>query len=393
MHTRRRYQRGCLVREKRKCGPAVWVFRHRDGNTHRKQIVGTVQQYHTKADAQKACEFLRSSINRDTKSPQTFAELVDHYTRHELPRKTPYYGEVCKGYLNTWISPAWGECPLSGLKAVAVETWLGTLPLANGTRAKLRNLMHAIYTHGMRWEFTDRNPIRFVRQSAKRERQPDVLTPSEVTALLAQLKDPWRTAVYVAVTTGLRVSELLALKWADIDFGAGEIRLSRGIVRQHIGEMKTEASRKPVPLDTGLAEVLAHWRGTCPYNQDTDFVFASPDKRGTQPYWPNAAMEDHIRPAATRAGIQKQIGWHSLRHTFGTLVKANGADVATTQALMRHANVSVTMDRYVQAVTPAKREAQSRVVQSIPFPQSDAGTGDVPYRSHGVDAAAGKWLN
>jgi len=221
----------------------------------------------------------------------------------------------------------------------------------------------------MRWEFFSHNPITLVRQSAKRERVPDVLTVEEIGKLLSELPDTWRTAVYVAVTTGLRVSELLALKWADVNFTAGEILLSRGIVRQHIGIMKTEASRKPVPLDAGLADVLTGWRGICPYNQDGDYIFASPDKHGQQPYWPNAAMEKHIRPAALRAGIKKRIGWHTMRHTFGTLVNSEGADVATTQALMRHANASITMDKYVQAVTPAKRTAHSRVVQLIPFPE------------------------
>jgi integrase len=229
--------------------------------------------------------------------------------------------------------------------------------------------MHALYNHAMRWEFFDRNPITLVRQSAKRTRVPDVLTVDEIGKLLEELGDPWRTAVYVAVTTGRRVSELLGLKWADVDFTGAEVNLSRGIVRQHVGEMKTEASRKPVPLDVGLAGVLLGWRGCCPYNQDADYIFASPDKHGLQPYWPTAGMEDHVRPAAIRAGIAKRVGWHTLRHTYGTLVKSQGADVATTQALMRHANASITMDRYVQAVTPAKRAAQSRVVKSIPFPR------------------------
>ena len=121
-------------------------------------------------------------------------------------------------------------------------------------------------------------------------------------------------------------------------------------------------------MDTRLADVLIRWREIAPYNQDGDYIFASPDKQGTQPYWPNAAMEDHIRPAARRAGIQKPVDGILFRHTFGTLVNREGADVATTQALMRHANVSITMDKYVQAVTPAKREAQSRLVQAIPFP-------------------------
>lgn len=364
----RRYQSGCLYREKRKAGPDIWVFRYRDGQSNRKEQIGTVEQFAHRKAAMKACELLRANINGESRVPRTVAELISHYQHHELPNKTPYTREVYTGYLKTWILPKWSEHSLSDVRTVAVEGWLPTLPLANGTRAKLRNLMHALFNHAMRWEFFDRNPITLVRQSAKRERVPDVLTAEEIGKLLSEVKQPWRTAVYVAVTTGLRVSELLALKWADVNFATGEIKLSRGIVRQHIGEMKTEASRKPVPMDAGLADVLTNWREIAPYNQDADYVFASPDMHGKQPYWPNAAMEHHIRPAAQRAGISKRVGWHTFRHSFGTMVNSGGADVATTQALMRHANASITMDKYVQAVTPAKRNAQSRIVKMLPFP-------------------------
>jgi integrase len=364
----KRYQKGCLYREKRKASPEAWVFRWRDGQVNRKEIVGTVEQFKTKSAAQKACESLRNNANRESRSPRTLAELIAHYQQHELPNKTPYTQEVYNGYLKTWILPEWGLHSMSDIHAVAVEAWLREVPLANGTRAKLRDLMHTLFNHGNRWEFFTRNPITLVRQSAKRVHAPDVLTVDEIRNLLLELQEPWRTAIYVVVTTGLRVSELLGLKWGDVKFSAGEIHLSRGIVRQHIGEMKTEASRKPLPMDEGLAEVLTRWREMAPYNQDGDYIFASPHKNGKQPYWPNAAMEDHIRPAAVRAGIQKRVGWHTFRHTFGTLVNSNGADVATTQSLMRRANASITMDRYVQAVTPAKREAQSRLVQAIPFP-------------------------
>jgi integrase len=201
-----------------------------------------------------------------------------------------------------------------------------------------------------------------VRQSARRQRTPEVMTADELNVLLAELSGVYWVMVFVAVATGLRVSELLALRWQDCDFDTGEICLSRGIVRQHIGQMKTEASRKPVPMEAGLAEVLMNWRGQRAYNQSEDYIFASAEMKGEQPLWPNSAMEKHIRPAAHRAKITKRIGWHTLRHGFGTLLKANGADVATVQALMRHANASVTMDKYVQAVNPAKREAQRGIV-------------------------------
>ena len=214
----------------------------------------------------------------------------------------------------------------------------------------------------MRWEFLDRNPITLVRQSAKRERTPDVLTADELKALLAELTGVYRVMVFVAATTGLRVSELLALRWQDCDFEAGEIRLTRGIVRQRETAMKTEASRKPVPMETGLADVLTDWRGQCAYNQPEDYIFASVEMDGKQPLWPNSAMEKHIRPACIRVKIGKRIGWHTMRHSYGTLLKANGEDVATVQSLMRHANVSVTMNTYVQAVTPAKRQAQRSIV-------------------------------
>jgi integrase len=367
----RRYQNGCLRKESRKSGPAQWVFCYRDASLHyRKEIIGDVEKYPTRSAAELACQSRRAVINISAHAARTIAELTAHYREIELPRKSPYTAEVYNGYLKTRILPQWGAFILSDVKPTAVESWLGGLPLANGTRAKLRNLLHALYAHGMRWEFTASNPISLVRQSAKRTHTPEVLTPEEIGKLLVEIPEPWRTAVFIAICTGLRVSELLALRWEDINVTAGEIRLARGIVRQHLGQMKTEASRKPVPMDARLAAVLLSWRSQCGYAQDSDYVFASPDKNGTQPYWPTSGMERHIRPAAQRAGITKRIGWHTFRHTFGTLIKAAGADVATTQSLMRHANVSVTMDRYVQAVNGAKREAQSRLLESVPFPSA-----------------------
>jgi site-specific recombinase XerD len=88
-------------------------------------------------------------------------------------------------------------------------------------------------------------------------------------------------------------------------------------------------------------------------------------------------MEKHVRPAGKRAGITKRIGWHMLRHTFGTLVNSQGADVGTMKELLRHANFGV-LDKYVQAIGENKRGAQSRLVQSIPFPWKQSLFPNVP---------------
>ena len=65
------------------------------------------------------------------------------------------------------------------------------------------------------------------------------------------------------------------------------------------------------------------------------------------------------------AAIHGNVGWHTLRHTFGTLMKANGEDIKTIQELLRHSNYKVTADTYTQAVTPTKRAAQSKLVKMI----------------------------
>lgn len=188
---------------------------------------------------------------------------------------------------------------------VEVESWLRSLPLANGTKAKIRNVMHVICAHACRHDWLMRNPISLVRQSAKRKKTPDVLESQELKQLVAELQNPARVLVFLTAATGLRISEAMGLKWSDVDFSACELHLTRAIVHQHVGEMKTEASQKPVPLDSVLATALRHWRTQTPYRQPEDWVFASPKMKGRQPYWPETPLKCFVRPAAERLGITK----------------------------------------------------------------------------------------
>lgn len=379
MSRRTRYQQGSVQREKRRKGSDVWVFRWwelaSDGTTkRRKAIVGTVLTLPTEAVALKAAQALRIDANQQTPQaeggPSTIATLVAHYRLKELVgdrngRKAFSTRSAYECNLKNWVLPRWGDHKLDQVKSVAVEEWLDSIRRANGTRAKIRNLMSALFTHAMRYEWVDRNPIKLVRQSAKRQRIPDVLELAEIQLLLSKLGVRERTLALLDAGTGLRVSELLALRWRDVDFDNLELSVTRSIWHQVVGDCKTEASAKPVPLDTYMAEDLLRWRRQSAYPMPDDYVFASETMRGKQPYWPDNLMKRHIRPVAKANGIHKNIGWHTFRHTFGTLLKANGEDVKTVQELLRHANSRITLDVYTQAVSSTKRAAQSKVVRMI----------------------------
>lgn len=108
------------------------------------------------------------------------------------------------------------------------------------------------------------------------------------------------------------------------------------------------------------------------YNQPEDWIFASTWKRGKQPYSPDSILKRCIRPAAARAKITKHIGWHTFRRTFSTLLKANGEDIKVVPELLRHATVKMTLEVYAQAITPAKRNAQSKVVGNVERGRNEA---------------------
>lgn len=379
MFRRTRYQQGSVQREKRQKGPDIWVYRWYEVSSegmskYRKAIVGNVDILPTETAALKAAQALRIDANQQTpqveSGPNNIAELVAHFRLKELSResKRPKAFSTRDGYecyLDNWILPRWQNHKLNQVKPVAVEAWLDSIQRARGTRAKIRNIMSAVFQHAMRYEWLDANPIKLVRQSAKRERTPDFLELEEVQLLLTKLDVRERTLVLLDAATGLRVSELLALRWEDVDFKTLELSVTRSIWHQVVGDCKTEASAKPVPLDSYMAEDLLRWRRISPYPMPHDWVFASPTMKGKQPYWPDNLMKRYIRPVAKAAGIHKRIGWHTFRHTFGTLLKANGEDIKTVQELLRHANSKITLEVYTQAMTSNKRAAQSKVVRMM----------------------------
>jgi integrase len=275
-----------------------------------------------------------------------------------------------------------------------VELWLNSLTFAPGTRSKIRNILSAVFNHAIRQEWMDRNPITKVRTSAKRLREPDVLSPAELAALLAQLDLRERAMVMLAGSTGLRRSELVALTWGDIDLELLQVNVRRSCVRNHFGDTKTEASRKPVPSHSSVIECLEVWRKESPYNSDEDFLFPSIRLGGKQPLSPDTLLKKVIRPALMRAGIKgKAIGWHSFRHSLATNLRAAGVDLKTAQELLRHANSRITLDVYTRAISATKREANNRVMEmvfeagkkALSAPSSAPSQGAQPQKKKGAD--------
>jgi integrase len=338
-----------------------------------------VSRYKTERDARKAIELVRVNLNADghaTGPTMSFSALAEHYSKHEMPmddhsRKAFSTKDTNRGYLRKWILPKWGERLVCDIRTIEVENWLNSLSdLANGSRAKIRNLMSAIYRHAMRYEFVGQNPIRLVRQSSKRKKVPEVLEVVELVAILNGLRLRERVMVLLDAATGLRRGELFGLKWGDVDFANKQVSVTRSVVKQVAGNVKTEASQKPVPLDNHLISDLLAWYRETLYKSEDHYVFATNSKRagemrGKQPLWPNRVMDTWIRPIAKAVGVKKHIGWHTFRHTFSTLLKANGEDVKVVQELLRHANSRTTMDIYTQAIGSDKRLAQSRVIQML----------------------------
>lgn len=107
------------------------------------------------------------------------------------------------------------------------------------------------------------------------------------------------------------------------------------------------------------------FKDASPYRGDTDWVFASTKMNGKQPLWPDSLWNRQGKPAVKAAGIAKKVCYHTFRHTFGTLLNATGENPTVVQKLLRHANLKVTTDTYMQALSPDKRRAQAKLITMV----------------------------
>ena len=194
--------------------------------------------------------------------------------------------------------------------------------------------------------------LEFARQipgASKRTRKPRSLSVKEFHKLLEHMDDPFRTMALTCVCFGLRISEALGLKWSDIDWLNGALRIQRGIVRQRVDETKTHYSERALPIDAEMLEALKRWRQSAQFRAGDDWVFASPVQIGRLPYSADA-LNDAYEKAGKTSGVG-HVSTHTMRHTYRSWLDAVGTSIAVQQKTMRHADIRTTMNVYGDIVT------------------------------------------
>jgi len=144
-----------------------------------------------------------------------------------------------------------------------------------------------------------------------------------------------------------------------VDWLNGKLRVERGIVEQHVDDVKTDGSRKALSVARELLERLKLWKQATQFPAEEDWVFASPVKLGRLPYSYTGVWRE-LQRAAEAAGIG-HLGTHAFRHTYRSWLDAVGTPIAVQQKLMRHSDIRTTMNIYGDIVTDEMAIARSKV--------------------------------
>jgi integrase len=374
---RARYQAGSVVFDKRR---DTWAFLWREDGKRRSRLIGTKAQYPTKAAARKAAERIKAklavqmqpstTLTAETSTTPLVKRLVAQYREERMPTRkdTRRSYEV---WLNNHILPRWGQNSITELQARPVEVWLRSLLLASKSKVHIRGLIRVLWDYAMWREEvpSQRNPMELVSipGASKRRKQPRSLTVEEFQRFAQHLREPFRTLAVLCVCFGLRISECLALKWADVDWLNARLRIERGIVAQEVDETKTDESHRQLPMDDSILEALKRCRLATQFQSSVDWVFPSPVQHGRLP-WSYDQIWRVYQKAAAKAGLGR-LGTHAMRHTYRSWLDAVGTPIAVQQKLMRHADIRTTMNVYGDVVTDEMREAQERVVK-LALPES-----------------------
>jgi integrase len=375
---RPRYQDGSLfIRGKR---TKVWVARWRedvigeDGTLDRTQrtvVLGPVADL-SRREARSLLQKRVSEINQGrhhARPMMTFAKFAtEHWQPGSLLALKPSSVRIYQFNLDKYVLPTLGSLRLCEVNRATIQHLLLALKhqgYASSTLHSIRVTIARVLHTAVEAGYLERNPAHGIpiggREPKKRCR---VLEPRQMQQLLPQLPEPCRTVVLTAVLAGLRIGEILALRWNRLDFLRGSIEVSATYSdAQGFGTPKTRSSERVIPMSSALRQVLESHRTTCTWREPEDLVFCT--NKGT-PLSPKNLYNRALAPACDELGLPR-ISWHSFRHANGTWIGEVGESVKTVQAILGHSDLETTLNIYMHAIPDSQRRAVERVA-GVLFP-------------------------
>jgi integrase len=296
----------------------------------------------------------------------TFAEVWDEYegmleslvATDELSQRTL---DLYRQRYRTHLEQPLGRRRVQEIQAKHLSDLLSALRRRNLSAWTTRGILMlagSILNHAVTRGYRADNPIsrlsKTERPKAKNKTKARILDIEQIAALISHTIPTYRPLMITAVYTGMRQSELLGLRWRDIDFDAGKIRVRHQLSRAKksapakLLALKTDAAERDLDLTPELAKVLREHKLASSYSKDDEFVFST--LTGQPIYYRNASARG-LQKAADRAGLNSEglpkLSFHDLRHTAITHLIRSGADVAQVQRFAGHAKPSITLDIYV----------------------------------------------
>jgi len=358
-----RFKTGSVVFDRRR---RMWNLLIWEEGKRRTRRIGTLSEYPSKSAARRAAQsipFPSIEIARpQVKQAVSVRGLVEQYRVERMPKRSDTR-RAYEVWLSNHILHKWGDCEIASLEPRPVELWLESLALAPKSKAHIRGLLSILWDYAMwRGEVPRQlNPMSLVsiKDATKRKRIPRSLTVAQFQQFIAHLKEPFRSMALLCVSFGLRISEALALKWADVDWLNSRLRVERAIVNQEVDDVKTPESQQSLPAAGEILNALKLWKQTTEFPAPEDWMFASPAKLGRLP-WSYDQVWRMYQKAAVAAGL-RGLGTHSLRHTYRTWLDSVGTPIGVQQKLMRHADIRTTMNIYGDAATADMVEASAKI--------------------------------
>jgi integrase len=261
------------------------------------------------------------------------------------------------------------------IKPASIKGWLEGVQdeedLENPIIDKIRNVMRLVYVSAQANDLIPIDaisPVNHVHISTTTDYEALLVTPQQAWDIICRMKVFERLLAVLIAVTGLRIGEVLALRWCNVDWAQGLVFVRSNFVRGVFGEPKSPASKKPVVLHPLVLSLLKNWRETTVYAGDQDFVFASVRLHGKGPRVPNMLVKTHLRPAAKQVidvPEGHRFGFHNLRHALSSFLVETGTDPKTIQDMLRWADPTMLMRTYAHSRMDKRREAQGKMVAAM----------------------------